>query len=199
VAPPPEPAPVRPFTPSQPAADEAPLPPPGPGQAAAAARGRLIHRLFEKLPAVSPDARTAVADRVIAAAGMVGADATAVRDEVLAVLADPSFAPLFHAQALAEAPIAGEVDGHVVSGTVDRLLATDALVRVADFKTGLVVPAAAADVHRSHLRQMAAYRAVLRAAFPGKRVEAALVYTAGPKLLLLPDEILDAHWPPAVP
>jgi ATP-dependent helicase/nuclease subunit A len=46
---------------------------------------------------------------------------------------------------------------------------------------------------------MAAYRAVLRAAFPGKRVEAALVYTAGPKLLLLPDEILDAHWPPAVP
>jgi ATP-dependent helicase/nuclease subunit A len=35
---------------------------------------------------------------------------------------------------------------------------------------------------------MAAYAAVLTRAFPGKRVEAALLYTAGPKFLLLAEK-----------
>jgi ATP-dependent helicase/nuclease subunit A len=195
--PPPEPAPARPYTPSQPAGDEAPLKPASPGQAAAAARGRLLHRLFEKLPAVPEAARERVARRVIAASGHDGEAADAILADVMATLGHPDAAPLFGEGALAEAPVAGVVDGLVIAGTVDRLLVTEEEVLVADFKTGLAVPETAESAHPSHLRQIAAYRAVLRAAFPGRQVRAALVFTAAPKFLLLPDKLLDAHAPVA--
>ena len=38
---------------------------------------------------------------------------------------------------------------------------------------------------------MAIYAVVLRAVFPGRRVEAALVWTDGPKLMLIPENIID--------
>lgn len=193
--PPPEPVPSRIFTPSAPAPDEAPQPPPGPAQRLAAERGILLHRLFEHLPGLAPDARRAAGRRLIEAAGMTDPDP--LLDEVMAVLEAPDFAPLFKAQGLAEAPIAGHVDGVTVAGTVDRLVITADHVLVIDLKTGLAVPDRAEQAHPSHLRQMAAYRAVLRAAFPGRRVEAALLYTAAPRLLILPDALLDRHWPPA--
>jgi ATP-dependent helicase/nuclease subunit A len=44
---------------------------------------------------------------------------------------------------------------------------------------------------------MAAYRAVLRAAFPGREVACALVWTYGARLMGLPGELLDAHAPGA--
>jgi ATP-dependent helicase/nuclease subunit A len=194
--PPAEPLPPRPLTPSAPGPDEAPLPPPSAGAAMAAARGRLLHRLFERLPALPPAARAAAARRAAAAAGLAGEAIEEVWATARAVLEDPAFAALFGPDALAEAPIAGVVDGRSVAGTLDRLLVTDARVLVADFKTGLMVPASAEAVHWSQLRQMAAYRALLRAAFPGRDVTAALLFTAGPKLLYLPDKLLDRHWPP---
>jgi ATP-dependent helicase/nuclease subunit A len=44
---------------------------------------------------------------------------------------------------------------------------------------------------------MAAYRAVLRLAFPGRAVECALVWTHGARLMRLPGELLDTHAPRA--
>jgi ATP-dependent helicase/nuclease subunit A len=66
---------------------------------------------------------------------------------------------------------------------------------VIDYKTGRHVPAYAADVAPAYLRQMAAYRDALRVIFPGRRIEAALLYTAGPRLIVLNDDLLDAHKP----
>ena len=74
-------------------------------------------------------------------------------------------------------------DGRVVSGTVDRLMVSDELVRVIDYKTGSRVPDGEADVPPAHRRQMLAYTAALRVIFPGRKVEAALLYTAGPKII----------------
>ena len=71
------------------------------------------------------------------------------------------------------------------------------LVRVIDFKTGRAVPARAEEVPLSHLRQMAAYAAALAVIFPGRRVEAGLLYTAGPALIELPASTLDRHSPEA--
>lgn len=193
-APPPEPVPSRLFTPSAPLPDEAPQPPPGPAQRAAAERGTRLHRLFEHLPGLAPEARRPAGRRLLESLGEPDPDP--LIDEVLAVLDDSRFAPLFGPQSLAEAPIAGHVDGLTVAGTVDRLVVEPGRVRVLDLKTGIRVPGRAEEAHPSQLRQMAAYRAVLRAAFPGRRVEAALLFTAGPRLLPLPDALLDTHWPP---
>ena len=40
------------------------------------------------------------------------------------------------------------------------------------------------------LRQMAAYAAALEAAYPGRTVDAALLYTQVPKLLAIPADLL---------
>ena len=197
-APPVDPRPARPLTPSSLGEDAVADPPPTPALQAAAERGRLIHALFEQLPPVAPDARRAAADRWMRDAGGVAQEAAraAIVDRVLAVIDDPRIAALFAPDALAEVPIAATLaDGLVVSGTVDRLLVTPDLVRVVDFKTGRRVPAGLADIPDFHLRQIAAYVAALAVIFPGRRIDAALVYTAGPTFLALPPDLLAAHKP----
>jgi ATP-dependent helicase/nuclease subunit A len=47
------------------------------------------------------------------------------------------------------------------------------------------VPGSADAVPTSHLAQMTAYSEALRVIFPGRAVRAALLYTAGPKLMEL--------------
>ena len=59
-------------------------------------------------------------------------------------------------------------------------------VRVVDFKTGAFVPKTEAEVPRSHRSQMAAYGEALRVIFPGRTIETALLYTSGPKMIVLP-------------
>ena len=191
----PEPArPPRPLTPSALGRDDVASPPPTEAMRAAAARGRLLHSLFERLPPVSPARRPAVALAWLKAQGAKNPDEIAAA--ALAVIEAPEFADLFGEDALAETPIAG-VDGEmVIAGTVDRLIVTPARVLVVDFKTGLRVPAALDSVPIPYVRQMAAYRAVLEKAFPGRTVETGLLYTAAPKLILLPAKLLDANWPP---
>jgi ATP-dependent helicase/nuclease subunit A len=106
------------------------------------------------------------------------------------VIADPRFADVFAPDALAEAPVAAVVEGRVIAGTVDRLHVSDSRIRFVDFKTNRRAPASLADAPPSHLRQIAAYAAALAVIFPGRAVEAALLYTAGPTLLPLDAETL---------
>lgn len=190
--------PPRPLAPSAIGEDDVPDPPPGPDMRRAAERGRLLHQLFERLPGVPPDLRRDVAGQWLErSAGIAEAG---LRDALVAdacrVIEDPAFAALFGPDALAEAPIAAVIAGGlVVAGKADRLRIDDDQVLVADFKTGRRIPAALADIPPAHLRQMAAYRAALRVIFPDRSVRAALLYTAAPALLALPDELLDAHAP----
>ena len=194
--------PPRPLAPSSLGDDLVSDAPPTEVLRAAAERGRLIHALFERLPTVEPAQRAAAAERWLDRVGAVADAATraAIAAPVLAVLDRPDFAPLFGPDALAEAPIAAVLpDGFVVSGTVDRLLVTPDSVRVIDFKTGRSVPATPDAIPTFHLRQMAAYAAALAVIFPGRRIEAALLYTSGPTLHLLDDAALNAHKPGFVP
>ncbi|MDJ0278726.1 PD-(D/E)XK nuclease family protein, partial [Sphingomonas sp. 2R-10] len=189
--------PPRPLAPSALGDDEVSDPPPTATMRAAAERGRLLHQLFERLPDLPRADRADAAERWLA--GAAGVEDAALRRRVtrdaLAVLDDPAFAELFGPDALAEAPIAAVVGTQVVAGTVDRLCVGATTVRVIDFKTGRRVPPGIDDIPVYHLKQMAAYAAALAVIFPGRAVEAALLYTAGPTLFALPDTLLDRHKP----
>ena len=189
--------PPRPLAPSAPADDDSAYPPPDMRMRDAAERGRLLHALFERLPAVAAAQRQASAHRWLRDSAGVADEARcqALIDAVCAIVDHPAFRELFGPDALAEAPIAAVVAEDVVTGTVDRLLIGDDRVRVVDFKTGRRVPAGAEDVPPAHLRQMAAYAAALEVIFPGRAVEAALLYTAGPTLIALPAAVLAPHKP----
>lgn len=196
-----EPRPPRPLTPSAAAEDDLPEPPPGPEMRAAARRGKLLHALFERLPEVAEVERRAVADRWLERSEGIadGALRAALVEDACRIISNPDHAELFGLDALAEVPIAAVVaGGHVVSGTVDRLLVTDERILVADFKTGRNVPAEPGQIPIPHLRQMAAYLAALQVIFPDRQVEAALLYTSGPRLHLLPEDLLAPYAPAAV-
>jgi ATP-dependent helicase/nuclease subunit A len=183
--------PPRPLAPSQIAPDTDSRPPPTPELAAAAERGRLLHALFERLPATIPGERRKAAFAWLQHSAGVSDPAlrTALVDAALVIIEAREHADLFGPDALAEAPIAATLqDGMVVAGTVDRLLVTPEIVRVVDFKTGRSVPASPDEVPRGHRRQMEAYAEALSVIFPGRRIEAGLLYTSGPRLILLPLE-----------
>ena len=61
---------------------------------------------------------------------------------------------------------------------------------VVDFKTNRPSPRRVEDADPAYLTQMALYVAVLRAVFPGRRVEAALVWTDGPRLMPMPENLV---------
>lgn len=189
--------PVRPLAPSSLGVDRVADPPPSSDRLAAAARGRLLHALFERLPPIARSERRTAGERWLAgAAGVADAPTrTALIDDVLAVIDLPELAWLFEGDGLAEVPIAGVVDDVVVSGTIDRLVVGTDSIALVDFKTQRRVPANAAGVPDAHLRQMAAYAAVLRGVFPDHTIRASLLYTSGPRLFVLSNAQLAAHKP----
>jgi len=81
---------------------------------------------------------------------------------------------------------------------VDRLAVLADRVVVADYKTSRLPPARAEDVPVLYLRQMAAYRALLRALYPGRAVDCVLVWTNAVQVMMLPDALLDSHAPGAL-
>ncbi|HEX8569425.1 MAG TPA: double-strand break repair helicase AddA [Caulobacteraceae bacterium] len=159
-------------------------------------RGDLIHKLLELLPDL-PEAQ-----RPTAAAAFLGKQPD-LNDEqraemaaaALTVLGDARFAAVFGPGSRAEAAVAGEapeLPGQGFSGRLDRLLVTPERVLVVDFKTNRPAPSRIEDADEAYLAQMAVYVAVLRAVFPGRAVEAALLWTDGPDLMPVPDAVVES-------
>lgn len=182
---PPEARPPRPLAPSAIAIDDENALPPSEATRSAALRGTWIHQLLERLPATHPARRPSVADLWLErSAHVVDPELrSAIVDEVCSILSDSRFSSLFGEGSLAEAPLAASLpDGRVIAGTVDRLLVEEKRVLVIDFKTGRVPPSES-EIPSAHRVQMEAYVEALRVIFPGREILAALLYTAGPKLI----------------
>ncbi len=203
-APPPaEPALPLPLAPSRPEGVEHGAVPASLSPLAADARGMrlragaFVHALLQHLPALPEAARPAAARAHAARAGhgLPGWEAAALAAQALAVLAHSDLASLFDPGARAEVPLAGVVEGRVVAGLVDRLAVLPEAVLIADYKTGRRPPARVEATPPAYLRQMAAYRAVLRAIHPDRPVRCALVWTQGPVVAVLPDALLDLYQP----
>ena len=189
-----EPRPPRPLAPSSLGEDSTSDPPWPPGERTQAAqRGVLIHKLLERLPAIAADSRSDAGMRWLACNAPDLAEAA--RGELLAhalrVLSEPDWADLFAPDALAEVPIAALVGDRMVAGTIDRLLIGKDRIRLIDYKTARRPPDSLEAVPSAVLRQMAAYGAALEAAYPGRTVEAALLYTQTPRLIAIPAAVLE--------
>ena len=58
------------------------------------------------------------------------------------------------------------------------------------YNTNRPAPASIEEADEAYRFQMAVYAAVLREVFPGRTVEAALVWTDGPKLMAVPEKVM---------
>jgi ATP-dependent helicase/nuclease subunit A len=158
-------------------------------------RGDLIHRLLQILPDLAADRWDAGAAALLARErDLTEAQRAEMAAAALAVLRDPRFSEVFGPGSRPEVAIAGTAAalpaGLSISGRIDRLVVLEDRVLVADFKTNRPSPAAIEAADPAYLRQMAVYAAVLGEVFPGRRIEAALVWTDGPKLMPIPENLL---------
>jgi ATP-dependent helicase/nuclease subunit A len=160
-------------------------------------RGDLIHRLLERLPDIAPAGRAAAAARMLSRERDLTEDQ---RAEMIAaafsVLDDARFAPVFGPGSRAEVALSGTAPelprGVAVSGRIDRLVITPERVLVIDYKTNRPAPDRIEDADPAYVLQLAVYVAVLRRLYPDRPIEAALVWTDGPKLTPAPQGLMDA-------
>jgi ATP-dependent helicase/nuclease subunit A len=120
-------------------------------------------------------------------------------DEMRRILEAPQLAGLFGPNSRAEVPLAGAIGNQAVFGQIDRLAISDAEVLIVDYKSDREPPAEPDGVPIAYVRQMAAYRALLREIYPGRTIRCALLWTAGPHLMMLDERLLDRHALAGVP
>ncbi|MCC0807747.1 double-strand break repair helicase AddA [Methylobacterium sp. W2] len=148
-------------------------------------RGILIHSLIEHLPRLDRHQRPSAASAFVKARApsLPAAEQDRLVEDVLKLVNDPALAVLFDKDARAEVTISGHVSvggaSRPVFGRVDRLSIRPDGIVVADFKTSRP-PSDRAPIPEDEAAQIALYVALLRDIYPGRPVEAMLVWTSGP-------------------
>jgi ATP-dependent helicase/nuclease subunit A len=162
----------------------------------ALARGNAVHRLMQSLPEIPPERRAEAARSFLARQkDFSDAERDMLARQVLGLLADPRFAPLFAPGSRAEISIAGRLGERAVFGQVDRLVVTPDAVLIADHKTNRPAPASLDEALRrypNYVGQLALYRAVLTQLYADLPVRAALLWTDTPALMEIPADALDS-------
>ena len=106
-----------------------------------------------------------------------------ITKEVERLLENETFALLFAADSLVEAPLTGSIDGVTVFRQVDRLCLRGDEVWVVDYKTNRPPPVRVEDIPDSYRRQMTEYRVLLHGIYPDKTVRCFLLWTYAPRLM----------------
>ena len=160
-------------------------------------RGAILHRFLQVLPSIAPEERLAAAERYLARSvpRWSASERQALTASVLSVIEHPQLAALFSDTSRAEVSVMGTLTlgtrDFAVSGRIDRLAVSGTTVVLADFKTNREIPASPDDVPFVYKAQLAIYRSLLAPLYPDYVFQCALIYTEGPAVLTLPQEMLD--------
>lgn len=159
-------------------------------------RGRLIHEVLQSLPNIEPNFRAEWTRRkLLREPNIDDAMRSEIASSALEIVNNPQFGEIFSANSRAEVAIIGNgiglPDDFIVNGTIDRLVISESEILVLDYKTNRPPPSDIAATSQTYVNQMAAYRAVLQAAYPGKTVRCALLWTDTPQMMEIPTDLLD--------
>ena len=161
--------------------------------------GTAVHALLEHLPGLPPAERRARAPAILATHADLPPDfdADAQIAEAMAVLDAPDLAQVFAPGTLAEVPFAlpATAARPAIVGTMDRLIVAPDRVTIVDFKTNATLPDRPEDIPDGLLRQMAAYGEAAAAIWPERAVTLAILWTKGPHLMEVPEEVIAALAP----
>lgn len=160
-------------------------------------RGRLVHELLQYLPDCPKEEREAIALQWIERTNMhmKSQDAKVLIKQVLSVMEHSDLHFLFDSESLVEQPLIGVVDGIVITGKIDRMRILPEQVIICDFKSGRRAPKIAENIPEIYLKQMAAYRSLIREIYPNRLVNALLVWTDDAKITKIPEILLEKYYP----
>jgi ATP-dependent helicase/nuclease subunit A len=155
-------------------------------------RGRIIHRLLQGLPDMDETQREFAAARFLTNPQhrLTEEQQKEIADEVMGLLRNPGYAPLFGSGSRAEVPLAGHIGGQFIEGQVDRLCVRDDGIWIVDYKTNRPPPEKPTDVPEAYRLQLAQYRDVLREIYPHKPIHCFLLWTYSADMMELSGEIL---------
>ncbi len=150
-------------------------------------RGIAIHRMLQLLCQQAPN----ITQRVINELGLATNEDQILKwlDNAIGVFQAPAFAHLFDPKhfidAYNEVPLHYNIDGQSVHGIIDRLVISDDCIWLVDYKTHRIGTharnSAVLDALAEHYRpQLEYYRTGIESLWPGRRIEAGLLFTDGP-------------------
>jgi len=175
----------RTLSPSRAAAGEPAAASPGGSDAHRFRRGIVTHKLLQHVPDMPHEKRRNAAALFVAAhaADLPPDTQDDIVNEVMAVIENPVFAPLFGAGSMAEVPLTGRAGDTVVSGQIDRLLVTDSEIWIVDYKSNRPPPARAEDVSPAYKAQMKCYGDIVSKIYKGRKIRTFLLWTDGTRMM----------------
>jgi len=165
-------------------------------------RGTLTHALLQYLPEVHTSRWELAAHVFLELRGKALSPRVreGIAKETLAILEAPEFADLFGPLSRAEVPIVARLPNPKGSGPpvklvgqIDRLVERGDEVLIVDYKTNRPPPQTVERVAPAYLFQLAAYRLALADVYPGRHLKAALLWTDGPRIMHVPNALLDEY------
>jgi ATP-dependent helicase/nuclease subunit A len=150
--------------------------------------GLALHALLQHLSRFPVERRATLARGAMPALLPDSPDRHAVlAGKALSILGRPELAVLFGPDSRAELPILahGTRNGApiTIAGRIDRLVVEPDKVRIVDYKSDSTAPADARQVPGSYRTQLGLYALVAHKLFPGRSIEANILWT-GPELLM---------------
>ncbi|MEO0930679.1 MAG: double-strand break repair helicase AddA, partial [Pseudomonadota bacterium] len=146
---------------------------------AAMARGTIIHRLLEHLPAATPADRRAVALQLTEDNHLI--------DHTLSLIDHPELHHLWSETTLAEVSITADIpELGRIHGTIDRLIVTPDRIIAVDYKSNRHVPATPQKTPGGIINQLAVYDAALAQIYPDHSIETAILWTETAHLTTIP-------------
>ncbi len=157
--------------------------------------GTALHALLQHLGKVDPVQREAVAARALETLlPTAPAQHAELARKAMSILTRPELAHLFGPDSRAEIPFFAEAERKGerirVLGRIDRIVVNPTSVLLVDFKSDADPTMEPDRVKPAYLQQLGLYALVAGQLFPGRQVEAAILWTSLESLLKLPPAAL---------
>lgn len=165
-------------------------------------RGRLVHKLLEYLPDVAESERLKAAETLAKHHGrdLRKEHQTSIINETLAIINNTDYKDLFGPGSKAEVSLIAKITPKktgatpiLLQGQIDRLVVKENEILIIDYKSNRPSPRKLEDVAEAYQVQLAAYRIALGEIYPHHKLKSALLWTDGPYLMEIPDEMLDNY------
>jgi ATP-dependent helicase/nuclease subunit A len=152
--------------------------------------GTALHALLQHLSRVPGEQRAAVAARALTTL-LPGAPAQhePLAAKAVSILSRPELSYLFGPNSRAEVPFLADAlrkgEKVTIAGRIDRLVDTGDEILLVDFKSDANPPREPEGIPNAYLRQLALYALVASQLFPGRAVNAAILWTSLESLVKL--------------
>lgn len=148
-------------------------------------RGRVIHKILQFLPSVDIEKREILLRDFLNrhVTDFNENEKKKIEYEILQLLNNKQFAPLFSQESIAEVSLMGQVENNIISGQIDRLVVLDDKVLIVDYKTNRPAAESLEDVPEAYIKQMRAYKELVCHIYPNKIVETYILWTNKAKIM----------------